>query len=209
MAESSGRRVLAVGDAGSDLVWLAGALDGASLDVDVVRGVLHACLALRRADYGAVVADLEVADEGALAIVRAAGRTHPAPRVLCLLAATGRSREPVLSALEASGARSVRHPVQAEALRSLVAELLADYEAEGAASARVVPLTRRFPEHEETLAASLRTFARDPRRAPAMAHEVAQALERALGPERGVDAARVVALALRGAARQHEDRGAA
>lgn len=181
-------RVLVTHDAEADCGELIGRLTDAGHEVDVADGVGPACFMLRRHDYVVVIADLGGADASALAILRAAGRSTPAARVILTLPAVAESPEPALPELSRASYRCLRHPVDLEGeLVPLVAEAIADFRTERERPARIPQLRRVAAKRpiEETVAGIVRALQlalefhdrsaeRRPRRVIAMASELAR-----------------------------------
>ena len=130
-------RLLVAHDAEADCADLVARLRDAGYAVDVADGVGPACFMLRRHDYVVVLADLPGAD--ALAILRAAGRSRPAARVILTLPAVATTPEPALPELSRAAYRCLRHPAHLEdELLPLVAEAIADFsDGAGAPGARL------------------------------------------------------------------------
>lgn len=211
MPEFPGYHVLAVGDDGADLDWLEGSLRDGGFHVDAVRGAVRACQVLRQRPYGAVVADLEIADEGALAIVRAAGRHVPPVRVIILLSASAESPAGVIGAVEAAGTKCLRHPLGADEIARTVERVCAEYDAavraERASNVIALDTRRRTDRPTDALAHALRTAAAtglggNPRRSHSIAAEIGRVFSETLGDERGADLTLSVAIAITNAARK-------
>ena len=182
-------RLLVTHDAEADCSDLVTRLHDAGYEVDVADGVGPACFMLRRHDYMAVVADLPGADAGALAILRAAGRSRPAARVILTLPATADTPEPALPELSRVAFRCVRHPIDITAeLVPMVREAIADYRTERERPTRISRMRRASSTRplEDTVEGVIRALQlalefhdrsaeRRPRRVIAMASELARA----------------------------------
>ena len=182
-------RLLVAHDAEADCADLVARLREAGYEVDVADGIGPACFMLRRHDYVVVLADLPGADAGALAILRAAGRSRPAARVILTLPAVATSPEPALPELSRAAYRCVRHPADVGTeLLPLIAEAIADFRTERERPART-QVRRRTPSKrsaEDTVDGMIRALQltlefhdrsaeRRPRRVIAMASELARA----------------------------------
>jgi response regulator RpfG family c-di-GMP phosphodiesterase len=181
-------RVLVAHDAEADCSALVTGLREQGHDVDVADGVGPACFMLRRHDYETVIADLPGADAGALAILRAAGRSRPAARVILTLPAIATAPEPALPELSRAAFRCLRHPIDPQLeLLPAIGEAIADYRNE-----RDRPLRPPRPRSavrrplEDTIDGVIRALQlalefhdrsaeRRPRRVVAMASELARA----------------------------------
>ena len=137
-------RLLVVHDPETGSESLVGQLRSARYEVDVADGVGPACFMLRRTDYTAVIADLPAADSGALAILRAAGRSHPAARVILTLPAMANTPEPALPELSRAAYRCLRHPVALDdELMPVVREAIVDHRSEAERPVRM-PYPRAY-----------------------------------------------------------------
>jgi response regulator RpfG family c-di-GMP phosphodiesterase len=182
-------RLLVAHDADAECANLVAELQAAGYVVDVADGVGPACFMLRRHDYLVVVADLPGADAGALAILRAAGRSKPAARVILMLPAMANGAEPALPELSRAAYRCLRHPVEVSAeLVPIVSEAVADYRTERERPARIPDLRRAAAKRpiEDMVEGMIRALQialefhdrsaeRRPRRVIAMASELARA----------------------------------
>lgn len=182
-------RLLVTHDAEADCTDLVMRLRDAGYEVDVADGVGPACFMLRRHDYMVVVADLPGADAAALAILRAAGRSKPAARVILTLPAIASAPEPALPELSRVAYRCLRHPIDPAAeLVPIVGEAIADYRTERERPVRTPArrLTRSTRPLEDTIEGVIRSLQlalefhdrsaeRRPRRVVAMASELARA----------------------------------
>jgi len=183
-------RLLVVHDDDANAVPEADELRRAGYQVDVARGVGPACAMLRQTDYTAVLADVAAADAGALAVLRAAGRSRPAARVILTLPEVADRPEPALPELSRAAYRVLRHPLDiADELMPVVREAIADHRSEVERPIRVLhPRIRasKLPV-EETVEGVVRSLQlalelhdhsaeRRPRRVVAMASEIARAL---------------------------------
>ena len=182
-------RLLVVHDPETGSESLVGQLRSARYEVDVADGVGPACFMLRRTDYTAVIADLPAADSGALAILRAAGRSHPAARVILTLPAVANTPEPALPELSRAAYRCLRHPVALEdELMPVVREAIVDHRSEAERPVRMhhpraymskVPLEATLDGVVRALQLVLefhdQSAERRPRRVVAMASEIARA----------------------------------
>jgi len=201
-------RLLVTHDAEADCSDLVTHLSDAGYEVDVADGVGPACFMLRRHDYMVVIADLPGADAAALAILRAAGRSKPAARVILTLPAMASAPEPALPELSRVAYRCLRHPVDAEAeLVPLVSEAIADYRTERERPVRIPKLRRSDSKRplEDTIEGVIRSLQlalefhdrsaeRRPRRVIAMASELARASGLADGTAEMEDIHRAAAL---------------
>lgn len=201
-------RLLVTHDAEADCTELVAHLRDAGYEVDVADGVGPACFMLRRHDYQVVVADLPGADAAALAILRAAGRSKPAARVILTLPAVASSPEPALPELSRVAYRCLRHPIDTETeLVPLVGEAIADFRTERERPVRIptarrVSSTRPLEDTIEGVIRSLqlalefhdRSAERRPRRVIAMASELARACGIADGTTEMEDIHRAAAL---------------
>ena len=182
-------RLLIVRDSDADSEALVGELGASGYEIDVAEGVGPACLMLRRTDYTAVVADLAAADAGALAVLRAAGRSRPAARVILTLPAVASAPEPALPELSRAAYRCLRHPVDlSEELMPVVREAIADHRSELERPIHSFRPRARISKApvEETVDGAVRALQlalefhdhsaeRRPRRVVAMASEIARA----------------------------------
>lgn len=187
---ASAARLLLVHEAGSDASELADQLRAAQYQVNVAEGVGAACAMLRQTDYIVVLADLSAADAGALAVLRAAGRSRPAARVVLTLPETASAPEPALPELSRAAYRVLRHPVDTtDELIPLLHEATVDHRSEAERPIRVLGTrvsASKSPVEEtvEGLIRSLqlalelhdRSAERRPRRVVAMASEIARSL---------------------------------
>lgn len=201
-------RLLVAHDAEADCADLVARLRDAGYAVDVADGVGPACFMLRRHDYVVVLADLPGADAGALAILRAAGRSRPAARVILTLPAVATTPEPALPELSRAAYRCLRHPAHLEdELLPLVAEAIADFRTERERPARASeerrsPSKRSIDDAVDGLIRALqltlefhdRSAERRPRRVIAMASELARACGIADGTPEMEDIYRAAAL---------------
>jgi cyclic di-GMP phosphodiesterase len=188
-AVASPARLLIVHDSDADSEMLVGELGRSGYQIDVAEGVGPACLLLRRNDYTVVVADLAAADAGALAVLRAAGRSRPAARVILTLPAVASAPEPALPELSRAAYRCLRHPVLLDdELMPVVREAIADHRSELERPIHILrPRVRasKAPVQEtvdgviRALQLSLefhdRSAERRPRRVVAIASEIARA----------------------------------
>jgi hypothetical protein len=146
--------VLITGDAEADLGRVALA-DNAP--TRVARGIAAGCAALRSTEFGAVVVDVAAGDD-ALAILRAAGRGRPQPRVVCLLAADFNGELEVARLIARTAFAVRRHPLHGGEIDRLVADALADFQADGDASRGGALAQSRWTETEYQLADALRSI---------------------------------------------------
>lgn len=182
-------RLLVTHDAEADCTELVAQLREAGYEVDVADGVGPACFMLRRHDYTVVVADLPGADAAALAILRAAGRSKPAARVILTLPSIASTAEPALPELSRAAYRCIRHPVDVGLeLLPIISEAIADYRTERERPVRI-PAPKRIDSArplEDTIEGFIRSLQlalefhdrsaeRRPRRVIAMASELARA----------------------------------
>lgn len=201
-------RLLVTHDAEADCADLVASLRDVGYQVDVADGVGPACFMLRRHDYLVVIADLAGADASALAILRAAGRSRPAARVILTLPAMASTPEPALPELSRVAYRCLRHPVDVESeLVPVVSEAIADYRTERERPVRMPTLrasTSARPQ-EDTIEGLIRALQialefhdrsaeRRPRRVIAMASELARACGIADGTPEMEDIYRAAAL---------------
>lgn len=201
-------RLLVTHDAEADCSELVAQLRDAGYVVDVADGVGPACFMLRRHDYMVVIADLPGADAAALAILRAAGRSKPAARVVLTLPSVASAPEPALPELSRVAYRCIRHPIDAEdELVPIVSEAIADYRTERERPVRL-PTPRRTASVrplEDTIDGFIRSLQlalefhdrsaeRRPRRVIAMASELARACGIADGTTEMEDIYRAAAL---------------
>lgn len=168
--------VLITGDAEADLGRLAFSVRAPTI---VARGISAGCAALRSSAVGAVVVDVRTGDD-AFAILRAAGRARPAPRVVCLVAADFSGQLDVASLIARAAFAVRRHPVTSAEVDRLVAEAVADFgsaesETHAPRSASVAQAVRAgWSDAEYQLADALRSVvaALTGSRADGMAEEV-------------------------------------
>ncbi len=201
-------RVLVTHDAEADCVELVAQLRDSGYQVDVADGVGPACFMLRRHDYAVVIADLPGADAAALAILRAAGRSKPAARVILTLPSVASAPEPALPELSRAAYRCIRHPVDLrDELVPIIGEAIADYRTERERPVRI-PAPRRIDSVrplEDTIEGFIRSLQlalefhdrsaeRRPRRVIAMASELARACGIADGSPEMEDIYRAAAL---------------
>ena len=182
-------RLLVAHDFEADCAELVTSLRDAGYEVDVADGVGPACFMLRRHDYMVVLADLPGADAAALAILRAAGRSRPAARVILTLPAIAGTAEPALPELSRAAYRCLRHPIDVEReLIPLISEAVADFRTERERPTRIPALRRVHASRpiEDTVEGLIRALRlalefhdrsteRRPRRVIAMASELARA----------------------------------
>lgn len=116
-----------MGDEGAEHELLASRLAAAGYQVATARGIAAACTALRTREFAAVVADLGAADDGALAVVRAAERGRPPARVLLLLPAHPAGPPPVLAQLQDLAYVCLHHPLAEAELDALLSTACAGY----------------------------------------------------------------------------------
>jgi response regulator RpfG family c-di-GMP phosphodiesterase len=188
-AVAGAARLLVVHDGEGDGNSLVEQLRALRYEVDVADGVGPACFMLRRTDYTTVIADLPAADSGALAVLRAASRSHPAARVILTLPAVASAAEPALPELSRAAYRCLRQPVGLEdELLPVVREAIADHRSEFERPIhgfRPRVRTSKAPV-EETVDGVIRAMQlalefhdhsaeRRPRRVVAMASEIARA----------------------------------
>ena len=201
-------RLLVAHDADADCSSLVALLREAGYAVDVADGVGPACFMLRRHDYMVVLADLPGADAGALAILRAAGRSKPPARVVLTLPAVATTPEPALPELSRAAYRCMRHPIDLrDELLPVVSEAAADFRTELERPVRI-PVPRRATSPrplEDTIEGFIRSLQlalefhdrsaeRRPRRVIAMASELARASGIADGTPEMEDIYRAAAL---------------
>lgn len=127
MTDPRSLRILVMGDEGAEHELLASRLAAAGYQVTVARGVAAACSTLRTRDFAAVVADLGVADDGALAVVRAAERGRPPARVLMLLPSEPKGSPAVLAQLSDLAYVCLHHPVSDLEFTALLETACAGY----------------------------------------------------------------------------------
>ena len=182
-------RLLVVHDADADSESLIAQLRSLRYEVDVADGIGAACFMLRRSEYTTVIADLPAADSGALAILRAAGRSRPAARVILTLPTVASAPEPALPELSRAAYRCLRHPVDLQdELLPVVREAIADHRSElerpihglyPRVRASKVPVEETVDGVVRALQLALEfhdhSAERRPRRVVAMASEIARA----------------------------------
>lgn len=130
--------ILLAGDAEADLDALRALMESAEERLTLARSVALACAALRRVEYGVVVADVATVEEG-FTILRAARRTRPVTPVICLLPAYLDPWGSAASERVHELAFAVRlHPLDADTLQDLVTAALE--------APRIIPLAG-LPDH--------------------------------------------------------------
>lgn len=130
----SAPRLLIVCDEEGDPHHLVQRTLAAGYEVETARGVNAACAALRQPEFSVMLADLSVADDAALTVVRAARRPRPAPLVITLLPRRSDDAALVLALLREVAYVCLRHPVDLEELDELLAAACAQVGQERLAS---------------------------------------------------------------------------
>lgn len=128
MPAQARRRVLIVRDQHASNDALDQQLRVSGVQVHSAQGVASGCAMLRTHDFAAVVANLDIPDERALAITRAAGRGRPPARVIALIDPKGPGG-PVLAAVRNVAFQCLSADAPDEEIERSIRDAIADYEA--------------------------------------------------------------------------------